>query len=449
MASDYRLIIDGATIYLHNSTGAPVVGGSLAAADTTPLVVVDDDWTPGAADATLATAGDDQTIVGVVYDAVEETIPLLCRASSTNNLVSILQSLNLHDRRTTEPAVLWARPNGAANAALFAVERIDARAIALDAGRQPGEGATDVAIRLALRRSAQGGEASLTTLASAVSVGNTGTGSPANLISLGTLAGDLRMSGQPLVVSLSKPAGQSPTTVVLASCVSRAYRAIASAKTTTTSIAFAASSSVDVSALRSRAGLHLHLAARLTTLTSPTKALVRARVQTASGAALWDGPWVPLQSATTAQYVDLGGSALDAIRTPLGAAASIVVVVELASIDGTSVTATLDAVEAILAYDWCVVSLAAALATGQKLQLFGAQCVANGPWLPQSPPIAVPTDGSDVRVGTAWVAGAAPRAIVGASLYVAWVDAGGAHTASDTTTCTIQHAPLYRTTRGT
>lgn len=446
--SDYRLIRDSQTLYLHNHTGAPVVGGSMLTPQTTPLLIVQDDWRPGPPEAQLVAGGDDQELIGLSYDPVTETIPLLCRARNTDDLAQILEQLNTHATLTTAPAVLWCRPRGATNPILFAVTRVEARALPLANGADPGEGATDVAIALRVRRSPYGGASALTTLASGVSVGNTGTGSPNNLVSLGTLRGDLRQEGQPLNIRLDKPTGQSPISVFLASAHSRAYASIASAKTTNTSATFTASGSIDVSALRTRAGLHLHVVGRLTTLTAPSNAQVRVTVQTPAGATLWVGPWVPLGSNTVAQLVDLGGIGLDALRVPLTGTQNIVLVGEIRSTSG-SVTATLAYLEAILAYDWCVVELPAALAASQRLHVLGAENLSGGPYLPLALPQAIVTDTSDSPVRPCRPPrGTAPRAIQGASLYVAWVDANGAHTASDTTTLTIQHAPLWRTTRG-
>ena len=45
-------------------------------------------------------------------------------------------------------------------------------------------------------------------------------------------------------------------------------------------------------------------------------------------------------------------------------------------------------------------------------------------------------------------AGELPVALTGASLWLAWTDSGGAHTATDTTTITAQQAPLWHTLRG-
>ena len=64
------------------------------------------------------------------------------------------------------------------------------------------------------------------------------------------------------------------------------------------------------------------------------------------------------------------------------------------------------------------------------------------------PESALICDGSGNPLKTARILGTLPRAYVGAALYVAWIDTNGAHTNTDTTTVTIQHAPLYASLRG-
>ena len=76
--------------------------------------------------------------------------------------------------------------------------------------------------------------------------------------------------------------------------------------------------------------------------------------------------------------------------------------------------------------------------------MLSAQNLAGGGWLPMTAPAALITDGSDAPVRTAVVKGTAPRAYAGASFWIAWVDANGAHTGSDTAALTVTHAPQYR-----
>ena len=442
-ASDYRLILDGTTIHLNNQRGAPTIGGSVHSPTATPLMLVARDWRPSAPEASLVAGGDAQDLMGLSYAPIVETIPLLCRAANSEQLAQILTLLNRHAALTTTPGVLWCQPKGAATPILFAISRVEARAVPLQNGNDPGEGASDVAIQLKVRRSPFGGANALTKIASATSITNS------SLTAFGTLVGDMAAEGQPLQIRLDKPTAQSPLKLLLGSVHSRTTATIANLVTTTstTGAAFTASSSISASPLRAAEGLHLRVLARLTGLTSPSKAQLRVRAESSTAATLWQGPWVDLDTGTSTQLVDLDGASLDLLRLAVGSAPAVVLRAELRSKDGTSVAATLASLEALWCYDWAVVELTTAQATGQRLYGLGADLVPGGPYLPLDPAEALLADGSDVPVQVARVRGQLPRAIQGASLYVAWLDAGGAHTASDTANLTLQMAPLWRSPR--
>jgi hypothetical protein len=217
---------------------------------------------------------------------------------------------------------------------------------------------------------------------------------------------------------------------------------------TTTGTNFTISGSIDLSALRTRAGLKLRVMARLTTLTSPSKAQVKVTVAAASGGTLWVSPWSTLGSNTTAQLVDLGGIDLAALRYPLSNTSNVTIQATLRSTDGTSVTATLGYVEALLYYDFCKVESGTALGASQRFQLLGAQNFNGNGWHPQIPETAMIVTTSDAPIRPVVLRQPLVRAFDGASLYAAWVDANGAHTNTDTTTITAQFAPLYRSLRG-
>ena len=442
-ASDYRLIVDGTTIYLNNQRTTPTIGGSVHSPTASPLILVAADWRPGAPEASLVTGGDSQDLMSLAYAPIVETILLLCRAGSAEQLAQILALFNRHASLTSAPAVLWCQPRGVASPILFAISRIEARAVPLQNSKDPGEGATDVAIQLKLRRSPLGGAAALTTILSASSITNS------SLSSFGTIVGDMAAEGQPLQIRLDKPTAQSPLRAFLASVHSRTTATIANLVTTTstTGAAFTASSSMSASALRSADGVHLHVVARLTGLTTPAKAQLRVRAESSTAATLWQGPWVDLDTGTSTQLIDLDGSSLDLLRLAVGSAPAIVLRAELRSKDGTSVAATLATLDALWCYDWSILELSTAMASGQRLYALGADPIPNGPYLPLDPAEALVADGSDVPVQVVRVRGQLPRAFAGGSLYVSWIDSGGAHTSGDTANLTLQMAPLWRSPR--
>jgi hypothetical protein len=355
------------------------------------------------------------------------------------------------------PCLLYARPDGASEPTYFELES----AHLIERGfsgteTSPAEGAVNLLIDLTVVRQPYGGAATLDSLHSAASVTNKGTGTPDNDLALeanvSPLKGDLVYDGQPLNITITKPTSQSAPTVFLASVASRMYQSINNAQTTTntsTGANFTASSAIDVSLLRTRRNLRLRVFARLKTLTAPVKQQVRLTIQTTSGNTLWQGSWQSVPGTnTTAQLIDLQGSTLDALRTPLSGASSVILQAALRSTDGTSVTATLDYLEALLVYDFAMVEASGGLSTSQRYQCLAAQNLSGGGWLPHVPAEASVRDGSDVLIKPAAIYGTLPRAFAGASLWVAWRESDGGHTDTDTTTVSISHAPLYRSLRG-
>ena len=464
MASDYRLIspATGKTLYLVNSTGSALAGGSPFAPSTTPFGIRPD-WTPDASEPNAAYQGgaplaNGSRLAFVTNGNSDETLPLAFVGTSAEGARRAVQLLRRQFAALfAGPCLLYARPDGASEPTYFEIES----AHLVERGfsgteTSPGEGAVNLLIDLTVVRQPYGGAATLDTLHSAASVANKGTGTPDNDLLLeanvSPLKGDLIYDGQPLNITVAKPTGQSAPTVFLASIASRTYQSINSAQTTTntsTGANFTASTAIDVSTLRTRRNVRLRVFARLKTLTAPAKQQVRLTVQTASGSTLWQGSWQSLPgSNTTAQLIDLQGSTLDALRTPLSGASSVILQAALRSTDGTSVTATLDYLEALLVYDFAMVEAASGLASGQRYQCLSAQNLSGGGWLPLVPAQAAVCDSSDVIVKPAVIKGTLPRAFAGASLWAAWRESDGGHTDTDTTTITIRHAPLYRSLRG-
>jgi hypothetical protein len=183
------------------------------------------------------------------------------------------------------------------------------------------EGWGDVEGTITLTRSPFFGAEDLIRAVNAAAVTN---GASGNVFSLGDVFGDLAAEGEPINVTLAKPASGTAAGVIVASVASRSSLSIAGALSgitnTTTGSAFASSSTFDVSAIRRLLGVELRLLARLHTLTSPSKGQIQAEVQTSGGVALWRSPWVSLGSDATGQLIELGGAPLDMLRVPLPSA---------------------------------------------------------------------------------------------------------------------------------
>ena len=443
-----------AGLHLVNQNGTPIAGGNPASWYTSPFAI-GEKWTPVVARAETVYSGGQPFSSGQrplysSYANVEDTIPIAIVGSSADNAAQLLQQLKraLMTATCSTPAIWQMRPGAATNYIFADVYEASVQETA-DEGLTPIEGGYNITAEITLRRSPFFGVEQLATLLSAQSFTNKPS---ANVVSLGSLYGDLVYEGQPLNFTIAKPTSAAAASVILASVHDRkSATGIASAQTTTsqtTGAAFTATSALDVSALRTRAGLTLRVLARLKTLTSPSKAEIQATIQTAAGSALWVSDWVRLSTDTAAQLIDCGGSSLDSLRVSLAATLSVKIAISIRSSDGTSVTATLDYVEALLCYDFCVVECSGGLSAGQSYRLLAAQNLSGGGWLPALVEQAIAVDATPTIVKTARVRGTLPRAFSGASLWVAWRESDGGHTDTDTSTVSVSHAPLYRSLRG-
>lgn len=459
MASDYRIIVGGTTLYLSNSTGAPVAGGAATAAATTPWMVRLTDWTPTSAPPRTIWSGGPPFRNGAdplyqAYETVTETIPLVLSGGTHDTLAARLQQLKqlANVALFGVPALLQVQPSGATSPVYFEIYSASAQERNAPNAKGVGEGAIVINVDLTITRSPHGGSASLATLINGATFTNRVTGANPNTQSLGALTGDLVYEGQPLNIQIT-PAGIGTRILYAASVASVASVNLTAATGTTTStggIALGASAAT-ISSVRAARGLKLRILVRVDTLTNPTKMQLRARlIATGAGATdvLIDLPWSrALGSNTTAQIVDLGGWAPDFVRLPIIPSAQISVEIWMRSIDGTSVTATASTFDALLYYDFGVTSSFDVSSAG-SLYLLGAQNL-SGAYLPLNPPRAVFMDATPAPTQRVTFRGTIPRAWSGSSLYLAWyVASTGLATATDTSSVTVTHAPLYRSLRG-
>lgn len=444
------------SVHLNNMSGRPATGGDPRSWLTTPFSV-GQGWTPKVAEPKLLLMGgppmaNGQRPYSQAYENVEETIPIEVAGRDADEVAAALQILNveLGGATTTTPIVWRHRPTGASNEVYAEIYAGTVQPAVVGDALSPVEGWSDVAATLTLVRSPFFGADALMTPVSAQAVTN---GASGNVFSLGDVFGDLALEGQPLNVSLAKPASGTAAGVILATVASRSNLTIASTlsgvTSTTTGSAFTASAAFDVAALRRLTGVELRVLARLTSLTNPSKGMIGVEVQTSGGARVWWSGWVRLGSDTTAQLVELGGAPLTPLRVPIPAAtaANIKLVLYLRSSDGTAVTATLDYLDALLAYSYCRLT-SAGLASGETLVAYGAQNLSGGGWLPMQTATAAVLNASNVQTKPANIEGQLIQAFRDASVYVAWYGSGRAHTKSDTSTITVDHAPLWRSLRG-
>jgi hypothetical protein len=447
-------------IHLINSTGAPVAGGTATAAATTPFALRGD-WNPTTAEQQLIMSGGPPFSLGARplyygYDNVIERIPLNVTGSTHENAVTKLQELKLAVLTAlySTNALLTYQPTSSSSTAYAEVLAASVQELP-NAGLDPVEGGVDIDFDLIVTRAPFPSAGSLTTLQSAITVTNAGTGANNNTRTLGSPTGDLIYEGSPLNVKLVPNASSGGRYYYLATVYQRVYNAGVSGTTTTSSTSGAAafndSTATITNPARTRNGLRLRLMLRCTSISA--KAQVQAQlVANNSSQTLWKGPWVSGNLAGAATLIDATpfGVPLDLIRRSELENGDVNVGLLVRSTDGTSVSLNLHSAEYLLYYTFCRIDATTDLGTGAFMQIEAAHNL-GGFYVPHVQPsayIGFDDSGTDVLDDIADVRGTLPRAISGASLYFAWLGSTYLLDATDTAVVTTKHLPLYRTLRG-
>jgi len=448
-------ILLGNTIHLNNTTGTPVAGGAASGATTTPFVLQSDTWSPRAATRRPIWAGgapfrDGADLLLETFDNVAETVPIVVQGSSRDDAVAQLQTLKelLQQGGYSYPLSLAILPHSTTNTGYAEIYTGDVE----EDPRVLGSERTSSLIRATITwiRSPFFGVSSLTTLINAATFTNNGTGANKDTQSLGALTGDLIYTGMPLNIKVLGVVGSTISTLYAASVDTQVYASVNQAKTTTTSTTYTTQTVTLGSAVKR--GLRGRVLGRLTTFTNLSKAQFKVDVIDINGStSIYTSAWLAAANAT-ASLIDFGDFDLSFFRRPLPTSIQAQIVITIRSSDGTSVTATLDYVEVLLYYDFCVVNSGFDVpSTTKYLYLEGAtnNGVSPSGWLPSSPPVAYMARTSDNQTfDPRLIRGRLPRAFSGASLYLAWIDQSGLHDKTTTATITAQLAPLYRTLRG-
>jgi hypothetical protein len=452
MASDYRITGNGTTVYLVNSSGNPTSAGAATAAATTPWGIRFADWTPTAAAPNTLFAGGFP--VAQSYDVVEETIPLILVGGSHDTMVARLQQLRqvAATWQFSTPAILTAQPSGATSPVYFEIYRAHIQERAPSSSKTPAEGASTCWVDLTITRSAFGGLLSAgETLINAVSLKNTGTGSPNNFNLYGPASGDLIYAGSPLNVSFTGTAGVSAGRIWLASVLERKY-------STTGAGTYATSSTTGVSATAlsftmtnnpfDNQGVKGRFMLRFSAFASNAQIQVRVSTLNTGTSLIYTSPWVSAPN-TTGVLLDTGGFTLDAMRRSNIAGTTMIVDIWQRSTNGSSASITLTYTEALHYYTFCRVEQGNVALTGSPdvVRAIGFTERSGYPCLPEFPIAQLHNSGTTIA-DTLTLSGSAPRFYNGAGLYVAWLSNIYVHTTTEAATFTVSHAPLYRTLRG-
>ncbi len=459
MASDYRIIANGTTIYLNNSNGVPTSGGSAQGPSTTPWMLRSPEWTVHASvPETLFTGGppfrNGSSPVSAAYPNVTETIPLVLNGGTHDTLVARLQQLRQLTRMTpvfSQP-ILYAQPSGATNPVYFEILAVSCQERAADGGESPGEGATFIHVDLTITHSALGGVLSAgETLLNAVAYTNTGTGTPDNIAPYNTGSGDLIYEGGPLNIKIAS-VSDFPDRFILASVLNRACDVTAGLPgtyaTSSTTGAFATVSSFTTTAFYTRPRLKLRILMRFSAVSA--NAQVRLGWQLTGGSPIsFPTDWIT--PPASACLVDAGiGPVPDVGHASRQAGLITFPYLYIRSTNGASASVTLSYFEYLLYYDFCTLQLSSQMThtpAGDYVLLDSFAETFGAVALPHTTPSAAIYTSTDNPGSTAIIRGRIPRYFSGASLYAAWAGLG-VHSTTATATITATHAPLYQTLRG-
>lgn len=414
------------------------------------------------------------------YDVVTESFGVQMRATSKDNAVALLRLLRnaisaaVGNYSGTVPYL------GIKGGTSYAYYHLLAGTVTETADHVK-EAASDSSNPYVIRavvtwtRSGLGARISGETLINGTSWANAGTGTPDNMESLGTGAGDMVYEGGPLNITVrtSNSGGGDPVRrVIMASVYQRTYVGLSASNTWSTSGTTYATggtiavwaNNLDLTNLRGNYRIRM----RLLAVNSAYTGAPEFRFQLFNGAGsgvspIYSTPVPPINGDghNTGRFVDSGPIPITIQDLRNLNDMNWSVQFQIRSSDGAATTGTLVSVEAILYMDWCDVRLTGASwgtggGTNYDLNTTAFAQTTNRPCLPLPYPQAMLTDPSTsnraIEMGE--VRGTVPRFYQDAQLYVRLLDASGASsgnmytTTTRTFTTTVSHSPLYRTLRG-
>lgn len=444
-------------LFLNNSTGFAVAGGAATGENTTPWAVRDANWTPQAPTPLPIWGGGPPFSAGRAlayqsYDDVTEQVPLFLDATSHDDAAAELQLLRTAVLRTiTEvPAILEIKPDGATNSMYAEVKTgwLQEEGIL----ESPVGGALRMRATLTITRTPFFGRLSTgETLINAQTFGNTGTGSPDNIVPYSTGAGDLIYEGSPLNCAISLPTANAGSPAYIAkvwasTIYSRTYSTTFGGSLTTSDTAEGDTigSSVNISLTDALSkNLSAYFMLRLTSASAAAQFRVQVEMNPIN---IFTGPWVNASNTGT-QLLYLGGFSLrEFIRRSKGVTSPVMTVQFYMRSTSGSVSATSTYGEVLLGYTMAELTLNTQSNPGTLLlETFAEQT--SSPCLPFQGERAI-TVASNTILDMVLKNGRLPCYVSGASLYLGWVDNLGRHTTTETATATVTHAALWKTFRG-
>jgi hypothetical protein len=467
------LISGGVTYYLSGSTTNYYAGSGApwTAENTSPYRLSLNDgspiWVPQPSLIQAIYGGgpplrNGRTLLDRSRDDVTEQIGIQMYGTTADNAITLLQQLRkiLNTALYSVPCVLAIQSG--TNTAYFEIAHADVVETAsyLTLG---GTAQNEIRATITWRRSFAGTRLSSgETLINAAAFGNVGTGSPDNIVSYSTGAGDLIYEGQPLNIQFlpDSTANRALSRLYLASIYSRTYSTVAGAPFSTTSTTGAnlyTHSAWTITDMLTRQGLKPRTVLRCSSAPSSNLQLRLVAYFSSSAVPFYTGPW--FTPPASSWYVDMGKFPTEMIRQSKGlTSVSVVVRLQGRSTDGLSASISPTYIEQILYYDWCRLDQG----TERLLAMDGTNYLLIDTFAEQTDAVCLPH-----RTGQAFAVlagspadevwtprGRLPRYFSGASLYAAWLDQSTGiagehqHQTARTATATVTHAPLWLTLRG-
>lgn len=458
------LISGGVNYYLSGGASTQTVyagsGTPWTAESTTPYELALNDltgpsYTPQAAPgAMLFTGGIPFSAMSAPvlrsYDRVTETLGVQMVATTKDNAIALLKQLGqiLNTALYSVPCVLAV--TGGTNTTYFEIYGADIQETPSYIYENPSG---RVVFRAAITwiRSALGAKLSSgETLINAQTFGNTGTGSPSNVVAYSAATGDLINEGSPLNVSITPVSGFTTYGILYAASIAtRTYTAFSGSPTSVSagsSLDMGTAITLDVTEKLTNAAIRYRIVGRFT---SANVALAYSVVVSTGSRTIYSSPNIAAPQAGSAALIDFGWFSLSQLQRFSGVTApSVSIQFSVTNTGGVSYNATPLSADVFSYYTMMSATTGlSAASTTKPIQIASFAEQTNAVCLP------LPTWSMLVRNSTninnfVIKRGTPPRYYPSASLWLAWVNSSSVHVNTETATVTVTHSPLYRTLRG-
>jgi len=455
-------------VYLSASSIVPYTGSGTPwdTLATSPFRVtgnseVNEHWTPTAAPTTGIYAGDQ--IVGISRDRVSETFGIGIYANTPDRAVALVQKLRqwFNNAQVEQPAQISVLPNTTTNAVYFEVYKADIQETNHFVRTEWKQ--NHVRVHVTIERSALGGLQGVGTAATFSSATITNSFSANYQAYTNSFTGELIEEGLPINITLSSPSATTMTKLFLAgvdngfvnnSTYTTSASVFSTTNTTTGLLAGNYSAGgITVTTVASLGGLNGNqrykprLLIRFSAVSS--NAEVRMGYSFGGSTPVAYGPWINPDDVAT--VVDFGTIPISAFQSLDNSGNQIYFFIYVRSTDGGSASVTYDRQVFLLYRQFFVIEIAFnANVSSYKILSFNSNASTLRAVLPR-PPQAIRLSSSPLILGRDAPRGELPRAYQTSpanQLWLSWLGTGGLHKMTETVSCAVEYAPLYRSFRG-